>query len=170
MEVESVVIRRSPIPPVFKIVLAITLISLAYSIIAFGTDVLEQSSIRIFSLIEYDLTLFIGETLMNVLIAIFFMLQWAFDIYELRSGEIIHTKGILVRREERFSLINAETLSYNQGFFGRLFRYGTIGVFNPLLKTDIAIPTAIDPDKQMSLIRQAVRSSGNQKVIPMNGT
>ncbi len=66
------------------------------------------------------------------------VLTWLFALYELlrlkfieqgvTNKRVVLKKGIVSRRTEEMKLASIETVEINQGFWGRIFGYGTVRV------------------------------------------
>lgn len=61
-------------------------------------------------------------------LSIFVIFSWLNEYYEVESTRIVHKKGFLFRTEEMFDYSYIIKLGIQQGFWGKLFNYGTISL------------------------------------------
>lgn len=54
------------------------------------------------------------------------ILSWVFEYYIIKSDSIIIHRGIIFSREDVFQIEDVKTVEVIQGFWGKLFRLGTI--------------------------------------------
>ena len=167
MEVDLIMIRRSPVPSIIKLIVGIIIASVIYSALHMAmylTNFFPLAS----ELIEYDMIFFVLYISMIVIITFCIMLRWSCESYEIRSGELIHKKGCFMKTSDSYALEDTENINMTKSVLGRIFQYGNIIVYNPLQKTEIRIPGISDPDLQMQLMKKAIMSSGrNKKIIPV---
>lgn len=90
------------------------------------------------------------------------------NYYEVLPGVLIHKKGIFGTKSTTFSLSNIEYQEVKQGLFGRIFKYGTIEIFNPLLKQTFWLRNIPFPHRQLNAIQHESHKKvdPNVKIIP----
>lgn len=166
LQIDSVIIRRSPIVLLYKMIVATVLIYVAsavYSFMLFG-----ETANALISIVS-DKALFVilsigGEALMMILL----FLQWSFHKIEVHDTELKIRKGILWRRQEIHSLKNMQSVYVEQRFWGTLLGFGTITVHNPLSKKDITLTYVPDPDKYAQVLQDALDAIApmSEKILP----
>lgn len=95
------------------------------------------------------------------------VLAWANEYYMIRSGSIIHHLGVFKTVEEEYSLRNIEALTLEQSFWQKMYNYGTIHFFSPVLKQEYFLTNISNPKQTRDLIDQVVNSnkSGQKEKI-----
>ena len=66
--------------------------------------------------------------------------------------EIIEENGIIRIVETAFSTERIETVKVSQNLWGRIFNYGTLIVYNPVLKADLTLFNIPAPYKYAEII------------------
>lgn len=84
------------------------------------------------------------------------MLDWYSRYYILRPGEVVCRRGIITREEKTYLLKHVESITCNQNFWERLFNYGTISLYNPLLNQQIDLTAIKNPNKYKQAIESAM--------------
>ena len=72
------------------------------------------------------LIVFIGQFFLIV----YGLLQWMNDYYELTPETIIHKKGLIFRKREKYSMQHVHYITISQDLIGKVFNYGTITLFD----------------------------------------
>lgn len=159
MDVDSIIIRRSPVPAVIRMVAITVLSMLCYAVFTFAFDDYLEAfrHTEIVPFVEIEFAVFIFLVVFIITSTSILILRWSVDLYELREGEIVHRYGILHSREVRYALEHMETLTFRQSFVGRIFRYGTIEIARPRLKDIFLLRGILDPARQLPLIQRAKR-------------
>lgn len=96
------------------------------------------------------------------------VLEWFNESYEVRHDLIIHTRGVFKRKEDIYSLKTVEAGSIMQPLFGKLFNYGTVKIYSPVLKREYWLSEIPNPQKVRDSIVDllGVTQGGKRKIIP----
>lgn len=154
MKIDSVIIRHSPIILLYRMLLLTFAIGLLYALYGFlqvqlgGISLIDNS---IHPVVLFFVTVSIESVAMT---AIF--LQWAYTTFEIKTHELVFRKGIFYRKRTIHSLKNIQSVEVEQGFLGLLFQYGSIRLYNPLLKEEIYMRSVTDPEKYAHALRNAL--------------
>lgn len=73
-------------------------------------------------------------------------------MYVIEPHSVVIRKGFLFTKEEHFDLEGVHDVVLQQGFFGKLFHYGTIILYNPQLKREASLTNIPDPEEIASLL------------------
>ena len=116
--------------------------------------------------------IFLALSVLQVIFAVFITLSWTNEYYIIRSGDILHRKGTFTLNEETFSLRNVEAFTVDETFWGKIFGYGTIKFFSPVLKTDyylMNVPNPLELKKTIERIVAETRDGGasGEMIIPI---
>lgn len=72
-------------------------------------------------------------------VSLFIVLQWIKTTYVIRPQAITEHRGIITVTEKDYSTERIESVIVQQSIWGKIFNYGTIVVFNPVLKEDLQL-------------------------------
>jgi len=97
---------------------------------------------------------FLLITLGKVNLMVYAVLRWVTTHYTIGKGEIRYKTGILAKNEKIYSCTLTQEVIYTQSFWGRIFNYGTIEVYNPAIKETIYMDSIPDPNKYVDVIKQ----------------
>ncbi len=119
-------------------------------------------------IIEFNIPLFVILASVKLGFMIFIIVSWLNEYYEITPKEIIHRKGLLIKKEERHLLKHIGEVTVEQGIFGRIFNFGTLKLYNwaneknvylylihnPLKYEHILEEITPDADKGKKLLRE----------------
>ncbi len=163
-----VFIRQSAYLLFFKLLLLELLCALILSII-----IIPQSLIsRLLPEIGTSLVLVVLLSIFTLKIYFTLLLtsQWADEFYKVKLGEIIYYRqGIFSDREEHFNLTNVESIRVIQDLPGRLLRYGTIELINPVLKKRFILSYIPNPAKYIEVIDNLMPKGNSSQAIIIQG-
>ncbi|MCX7956240.1 MAG: PH domain-containing protein [Patescibacteria group bacterium] len=135
-------LRQTFVLPVFKIImveLIIIIINFLTRFISFNYlgDFLNNFIIFIEILIIQ---------LFNIYLVLKIIFSWISYEYIIRDDEIIIRQGLLITKEITYEIANLQSMIINQGLFGKIFNFGTIRLYNPVLKEEIFIENINNPN------------------------
>lgn len=87
-----------------------------------------------------------------VLIAI--VMHWATTTYQITPEEIIIQRGIFYMQRLVYKTARIESVNVYQTFLGKLFNYGTIKFYNPVLKEDVYLQNIPEPHVYSEVIKR----------------
>jgi len=164
MQIDSVIIRHSPIVLLYRILALTAGISLAYTLFELADTYTRIPLLPVHPNMK-PLVIFAGTmTIETVAMAILF-LQWAYKTFELRTTELIFQKGIFYKNRTIHSLVNIQSVESEQSFLGIIFNYGSIKLYNPLLRQEIHMRYIPDPEKYAQALRN-ILDIQPQHIIP----
>ena len=91
---------------------------------------------------------FYGATILVII------LEWTYAYFTIEPKHITSRSGVIFSKEERHDLAMIESLGVTQGLFGKIFNYGSIHVYIPLLEKNIVLANVADPYKEANFIRK----------------
>lgn len=97
----------------------------------------------------------IGFQIFNLTFVIWMVLTWAQTMFIIRPKEIVIHRGIWRITENAYSTERIEEVDVDQSFLGRLFNYGTLRVYNPMLKMDLILPNIPDPHTYAEVVKRS---------------
>ncbi|HNQ17464.1 MAG TPA: PH domain-containing protein [Candidatus Woesebacteria bacterium] len=99
---------------------------------------------------------------LQVIMAVLVTLQWTNEYYIIRSSEILHRRGTFTLKEETFSLNNVEAFTVEESFWGKLFHFGTVRFYSPVLKVEYSLEEVPDPLELKKTIERMVKQNRSQ--------
>ena len=96
---------------------------------------------------------------------IYIVLLWINRYYEIYPNMIVHRSGIFLRKEEKHPLSQMRSVKIEQGFFGKIFGFGTINLYNWYLKTTTSLYLIHNPIKYFRIIESLIPKSEQEKDI-----
>ncbi len=148
----SYIIRRSPIVLIMRLLAAemlILFLSLLLRIPALFIE-LQQTVINVISL--YFIFIIVLQ-LLNFYLIFRIVLGWVNEYYILKPKEIIVRSGILSINEVAYRLANLQSITIEQNLIERFFNYGTIKLYNPVLKQEVYLYQIPNPKKYLAIIQ-----------------
>ena len=103
----------------------------------------------------------------KIILSLYLVLLWVSEEYEINEGIIFHRRGVFRKTEDSYSLKNLGSFTIYQSFLGRLFNYGDIKVFSPVLKQDFHLVAIHDPKRIAESLEDDISGSGDKnRIIP----
>ena len=96
-------------------------------------------------------------------------LTWANQYYELEPGQITYTKGTFYETKQIYSILNIQQITLKQSFLGKIFRFGSIQLYNPYLKKYFYMTQIQDPKKYVKLIGDCIPTILNNEIEKKDG-
>ena len=131
------------------------------STLIFGNSV---ESLRIF-LQSFGIPLSFILAVLKILLEIIVILQWLENYYEITPNEVIHRSGIIFKKERRDSLEHLGGLKLTQGFWGRIFRYGNLKLFNWATEKDMTFYLINNPKKYHTILQKLLPKADREKEV-----
>lgn len=109
--------------------------------------------------------------LLSILMSIYIFLQWKNHFFVISYNGIRHKRGVWDKHEENYSCDNVETIMLDQSWFGRLFRFGTIKLYDPALQANIILYNIHSPRKIAKLMRRIyLNIEKNERAVLVRGS
>jgi uncharacterized membrane protein YdbT with pleckstrin-like domain len=96
----------------------------------------------------------IAIQIVNLILITLRVLSWINKYYIFTPEEIIIHTGILNTRKTEYKLEQLETVVIEQSLWGKIFNYGTLRIYNPILKGDVYITSVPEPEKYLEILRK----------------
>lgn len=103
--------------------------------------------------------------LINIFMLVVLILDWYNRTYIIRGKDIMIKQGVFSLQEKLIQYDNMEQINVYQSLLGRLLDFGSIRLYNPLLKTDTYLTNVPNPSKHAHTIQESVPKSSDQKII-----
>ena len=113
----------------------------------------------------YNLSFLLGLIFLKVILAIYVVLLWLKEYYEIWPNLVTHRSGLFFRKAENHPFAQMRSVRIEQGFFGKLFGFGTISFYNWYLKTNTSLYLIHNPIKYFHIIEGLLPKSEKEKDI-----
>jgi PH (Pleckstrin Homology) domain-containing protein len=151
--------RQSHIILVLRLVgldLLITVLYLLFRIPSTLLHMINVSNSFLLGVNIIGIAYFVVITLVEIVLSSWIVLSWANEEWEIKEGVIYHRRGVFRMHEDAYSLKQIASTTLRQGFIGKLFNYGTIRIFSPLLKQDYYLTNIHNPREIMRTLEDEV--------------
>ena len=85
---------------------------------------------------------------------LYITLDWITYYFILDSKSVISHGGIISSKEESYDMAGIESVEVIQGLLGRLFNFGTLVLFNPILEKELTLRNIPDPCAEAQFIEK----------------
>lgn len=103
----------------------------------------------------------------NMLVIVTIFLRWISTIYIIRQNEIITQSGIWSIQEHHFATEHTQRVTLKQSLWGKLFNFGTVEVYNPVLGEHLDLCDIPQPKLYASVLKR-FESKETIKFVPRN--
>lgn len=95
------------------------------------------------------------------------LIKWAGTSYVIKDNEIIVQNGLFNIKQKIYPLEGHEEVKIYKSFLGKIFDYGTLSIYQPVLQKYVILENIQDPDLFAEVIRQtkSKESLSSEKVI-----
>lgn len=95
------------------------------------------------------------------------LMKWAGTSYVIKDNEIIVQNGLFNIKQKIYPLEGHEEVKIYKSFFGKIFDYGTLSIYQPMLQKYVTLENIQDPDLFAEVVRQtkSKESLSSEKVI-----
>lgn len=169
---EFTLIRQSPIVLLFRFLFVDLFLVSCYLLARFPLqEVYNLAGGTPIQNIWFEMGLFAIVSLLEILLILSIMLIWINNYYVIRSGSILHRRGVFHLFEETYSLKNIEIFTVEQTVFQKIFRYGNIKFYSPVFKKEYFLLNVSQPLKLKEFIQELVIKEEpsekiTEKIIP----
>lgn len=113
----------------------------------------------------FNIPLFILLVLTKTIVMVYIIISWLEEYYEINPKELIHKKGLIWKKEEKYSLGHLVSLKIEQGIIGRICNYGTLTLFNWSLRKEIRLFLIHNPVKYHHILKNLMVETDEEKQV-----
>lgn len=113
----------------------------------------------------FNIPLFIILVVLKTIFVIYVIVAWLEEYYEITPIEVVHRKGFIFKREERYTLEHIGSITLEQGILGRIFNFGSLKLFDWALEKNINIYLIHSPLKYHSILEKLVPEADTEKKV-----
>ena len=137
----------------------------AGSIIAFHLALSNYATMYSLNISFFNIPIFVLLVLLQTVFMIYVIVNWLEEYYEITPMEVIHRKGFLFRKEERYILDHVGSITLEQGLLGRIFNFGSLKLFDWALEENIHIYLIHSPLKYHHILETLVPEADREKNV-----
>jgi hypothetical protein len=104
-------------------------------------------------------------TVIQNIFLVYIALHWVNDYYEFRTKDIAHFKGILGKTKQSYQYRDIQSITIQQSIWGRLFNYGNVIMYIPMLGQSIHFSEVPDPSKFVNFLKSLQPDTESPRVI-----
>lgn len=113
----------------------------------------------------YSFIILMSLFVVKIVFTIYIVLQWLNEYYEIWPNYILHRKGIIWRKEEKYPFNQLRSIHLQQGIFGKLLNYGTLFFHDWYLDKDFMWYLVHNPNRYLKIIEQRLPKEAERKEI-----
>lgn len=95
-------------------------------------------------------------------IGCYFFLKWYVEKIVVTNQAVYLRKGIISRDVKRLPLRQIQDVSYDQGFFGRIFGFGTVNITSATIGGILGYKCMPNPNEMVLTISQAIEGAASR--------
>jgi len=141
----------------------ITILYLLFRILSTFLQMSIVNSSVIFGISIFGIVFFIVITMIEFIMIAWVILAWANEEWEIKEGVIYHRRGVFKMNEEAYSLQQVGSITMSQDWIGKLFNYGTIRIFSPLLKQEYYLMNLHNPRDIVRLFEDEISGENQER-------
>lgn len=158
-------IRKSPVALVVKIILAEILIEAIYLVLSLSLTQISEQLANGYEASRFALSVLfivIAVSVIAVLVA-----QWANEVFILEKDDLAVSQGIISKRVQTYPYANMQSVTVNQSLLGRLFNYGNVTIYIPVLGKNVSFMEISSPYHFAEKLKSHIPyPEKNQFIIP----
>lgn len=94
---------------------------------------------------------------------------WASEEFIVREKELVVKRGVISTKLTAFPFTNMQRIELKQGLLGKMFNFGTVSVYVPVLGQEISFRDLANPQVFAELLKQSIpQTSHNHFLLRKN--
>lgn len=110
------------------------------------TNISEEDRLTILAI--SSIVLFV----VDIAIVIYLFAKWATFYYIIMPKRIVYRTGFFTSDEKSYSLESIQKVELKQNLWGRIFNFGTLVIYNPVLQYDIVLSDISSPRRYLEIL------------------
>jgi len=148
------IVRRSPAGLVIKIIAIEISLEIIYLLLSTALVEVRSQAGESYTLARAILSVMFLSLAITAVVTL--VAQWANEGYYIKENELVVRRGIIHKTEISYPYANMQSVSVQQGFFGRLFNFGLVTIFIPTLGKDILFNEISAPKKFAQVLKDHI--------------
>lgn len=121
-------------------------------------------------ILSYNIPFFLVLVALKIALTIYIVMRWITEYYEVWPHALMYWSGIIWRNHEKHPFSQMRSVKIEQGFFGKIFGFGTIRLYNWYLRTYTALYLIHNPMKYFRIIEELVPKTEKDREIFLDST
>lgn len=113
----------------------------------------------------FNIPIFLILVVIKIALVIYVIVEWFNEYYVITTTEVIHKKGLFMKREQRHTLEHLGSLNIEQGALGRIFNYGTLRLYNWVLEKNYDLYLVHDPRRYHLILKGLLPKTDAEKKV-----
>ncbi len=131
-------------------ILMAALVITAYFLIVAGSEYVSNYSLNTLLF----LSVFVALGIIKFAINAYIILLWLYEYYEITTEYVIHKKGFIFKKAEKYKLANVRAINVEDSFLGQIFNYATITLFDIRLNKYLDMYLIHNPRRYEKVLKQ----------------
>lgn len=116
-------------------------------------------------ILSYNVPFFLVLVFLKIALTIYIVMRWITEYYEIWPHALMYWSGIVWRNHEKHPFAQMRSVKIEQGFFGKIFGFGTIHLYNWYLETSTSLYLIHNPVKYFNIIESLLPKSEKDREI-----
>lgn len=116
-------------------------------------------------IVQFNVPIYIFLVILKIILVIYVVLQWVNEYYKITPKEIIHKKGFIFKKEEKYKIYHVAEISLEQGFFGKIFNCGTIKLFDWATDKTAYLYLIHNPVRYKNVLHKLIPEADEEKKV-----
>lgn len=99
------------------------------------------------------LSVFTVLGIIKLALSIYVVLQWMNEYYEITPEAVIHKRGVIVKRTEKYNLDKVRALKVENTIVGEMFNYATVSLYDLRMNKYLDMYLIHNPDRYAKILR-----------------
>jgi membrane protein YdbS with pleckstrin-like domain len=112
-----------------------------------------------------NISFILALVLVKIVLAIYVVILWINEYYEIYPTCIYHKSGVVFKHEEKHPLAHIRSVKIEQSFLGKAFGFGTITIYDWYLRKETCLYLVHNPMKYFNIIDTLIPKSEEEKQI-----
>jgi len=122
------------------------------------------------AILSYNLPFFLILVFLKIALTIYIVMRWITEYYEIWPHVLMYWSGIVWRNQEKHPFSQMRSVKVEQGFFGRIFGFGTIHLYNWYLEKYTSLYLIHNPIKYFHILEGLLPKSEKDREIFLGNT
>ena len=113
----------------------------------------------------FSIPILIVAEIIKSIFVFYVIFQWLEESYEITPVHVIHKRGYLIKREDKFIFEHIGSVEIEQGVLGKIFNYGTLKLYNWAKEEFILLYLIHNPIKYYNILKKLVPAADENKKV-----
>ena len=101
----------------------------------------------------------------KLFLSLFIILQWLDEYYEIKPTKFTHRTGSIFKKELSYTYTHIMSIDLEQSFWGRLFNYGTIHMYDRYINKHLYLYLIHNPKRYYNILKSLIPVTDSENLI-----